>query len=67
MDDFAKFGETYDATLQLADYTFGLLTNLGLQLHPTKGHFQPIQVGDHPEMILDFERGEFRAPTAKLK
>ena len=67
MDDFALFGETYDATLQLATYTFDLLRSLGLKVHPTKGHFLPILVGEHLGMILDFEKGEFRAPTAKLK
>ena len=67
VDDFAMFGETYDATLQLADYTFGLLRILGQKVHPTKGQFPSILVGDHLGMILDFERGEFRAPTAKLK
>ncbi len=61
------FGETYDATLQPADYTFGLLRSLGLKVHPTKGHFLPILVGDHLGMILGFEKGESRAPTAKLK
>ena len=61
------FGETYDATLQLADYTFGLLRSMGRKVHPTKGHFLPILVGDHLGMILDFDKWEFRAPTAKLK
>ncbi len=65
VDDFAMFGETYEATLQLAGYTFSLLDNLGLKVHPTKGHFLPILVGDHLLMILDFEKGEFRAPIDK--
>jgi len=67
MDDFAMFGETYVATLQLADDTFGLLAYLGLKFHPTKENFLPILVGDHLGMTLDFEKGEFRSPTAKLK
>ena len=61
------FGETYDATLQLADYTFGLFRSPCLKVHPSKGHFLPILVGDHLGMIMDFEKGEFRAPTAELK
>ena len=61
------FCETYDATLQLADYTFGLLLSLCMKPPTAKGHFLPILVGDHLGMILDFEKGEFRAPTAKLK
>ena len=61
------FGETYDATLQLADYTLGLLRSLGLKVHPTKGHFLPILVGNYLGMILYFKKEEFRAPTARLK
>jgi hypothetical protein len=67
VDDLAMFGETYDATLQLADYTFGLLRSLGLKVHPTKGNFLPILVWDHLGMIMDLEKGEFRAPSTKLK
>ncbi len=33
------FGEDYDKTLLLATTTFALLDNLGLKVHPTKGHF----------------------------
>jgi hypothetical protein len=67
VDDFAMFEEDYDKTLLLANHTFALLTSLGLKRHPTKGHFLPILVGEHLGMILDFEKGEFRAPTVKLK
>jgi hypothetical protein len=61
------FGKTYDKTLRLATFTFALLANLGLKVHPTKGHFLPVQVGEHLGMILYFDKGIFRAPTAKLK
>ena len=61
------FGETYEETLQLASYTFSLLDSLGLKVHPTKGHFLPVLVGEHLGMTLDFEKGEFRAPIAKLE
>ncbi len=67
VDDFAMFGETYDKTLLLATLTFALLASLGLKVHPTKGHFQPVPVGEHLGMILDFDKGIFREPTAKLK
>ena len=67
MDDFALSGETYDKTLQLANATFALLASLGLKIHPTKGHFLPVLIGEHLGMILDFDKGVFRAPIAKLK
>ncbi len=60
------FGETYDKTLQLTTFTFALLASLGLKVHPTKGHFLPVLIGEHLGMILDFDKGIFRAPTAKL-
>jgi len=61
------FGETYDKTLRLATFTFALLANIGLKVHPTKGHFLPVLVGEHFGMILNFDKGIFRASTAKLK
>ncbi len=61
------FAEDYDKTLLLATTTFALLDNLGIKGHPTKGHFLPALVGDHLGMTLDFAKGEFRAPIAKLK
>jgi hypothetical protein len=36
-------------------------------MHLAKGHFLSIIVGDHLGMTLTFEKGEFRAPTVKLK
>jgi hypothetical protein len=48
-------------------YTFTLLTGLGLKIHPTKGHFDPILIGEHLGMIIDMKVGQFVAPTAKLK
>ncbi len=61
------FGETYEKTLRLAAFTFALLASLGVKVHPTKGHFLPVLVGEHLGMIMDFDKGIFRAPTAKLK
>jgi hypothetical protein len=61
------FEDFYDKTLALATIVFALLASFGLKMHPTKGHFLPILVGDHLGMILDFEKGEFRAPMVKLK
>ena len=60
---------SYDETLKLKVYTFTLLTRLGLKIHPiaTKGHFDPIVIGEHLGMIIDRKVGQFVAPTAKLK
>ena len=60
VDDFAMFCQGYDNTLKL-------LEDLGLQVHPSKGFPLPTQVGEHLGMVLDYELGEFRAPTVKLK
>jgi hypothetical protein len=67
VDDFALFEVSYDETLKLKVYTFTLLTGLGLKIHPTKGHFDPILIGEHLGMIIDMQVGQFVAPTAKLK
>ena len=67
VDDFAIFEDSNDKTLALATTVFALLASLGLEVHPTKGHFLPILVGDHLNMIMDSKKGEFRAPTMKLK
>jgi len=44
-----------------------LLTGIGLKIHPTKGHFDPILIGEHMGMIIDMPVGQFVATTAKLK
>ena len=61
------FEDTSDKTLALATTAFALLASLGLRVHPTKGHFLPILVGEHLGMTLDFEKEELRAPTVNLK
>jgi len=61
------FENVYDKTLAFATTVFAVLVSLGLKVHPTKGHFLPILVGEQLDTILDFEKGEFRAPTVKLK
>jgi hypothetical protein len=38
-----------------------------LKIHPTKGHFIPILIGEYMGMIIDMKEGQFVAPTAKLK
>ena len=44
-----------------------MLTGLGLKIHPTKGHFDPILIGEHMDMIIDMKVGQLIANTAKLK
>jgi hypothetical protein len=66
-DDFTNFEDTYDKTLALVNIVFALLASLALKLHPTKRHFLPVLVKDHLGMALDFEKGQLRAPTVKLK
>jgi hypothetical protein len=63
MDEFAMVDENYEKTVLLVNHTFVLLASLGLKRHPTKEHFLPIPVGDYQDMILYFQKGEFRAPT----
>ncbi len=65
VDDFALFEVSYDETLKLKDYTFTTLTGLGLKIHPTKGHFDPILIGEHLGMIIDMLYRQFIAPTVK--
>jgi hypothetical protein len=67
VDEFALFEVSYDETLKLKVYTFTLLTELGLKIHPTKGHLDPILIGEHMGMTIDMKVGQFVAPTAKLK
>lgn len=37
-----------------------------MAIHPTKGFHEPVQVGEHPGLILGMRKGEFRAPESKL-
>ncbi len=53
--------------MKMKETTFKLLEDLGLMVHPSNEYFLPTQVGKHMVMVLDYERGEFRAPTSKLK
>ena len=67
VDDFALFEVSYDETLKLKVYTFILLKGYGLKIHPTKGNFDPILIGEHLGMIIDMKVGQLVAPTVKLK
>jgi len=67
VDDFALFAVAYDETPKLKNVTFALLTRLGLKIHPTKGHFIPILIGEYLGVIIDMKKGQFVALTTKLK
>ncbi len=66
MDDFALFAKSFASAMKLKEVTFSLLNDIGLDIHPTKGHHIATRVGDHLGMTLDFERGLFVAPKPKL-
>ena len=66
VDDFAMFETSPDLAVARRDSTFALLDSLGLEVHPSKGHHTPTQIGDHLGINLDFVEGVFRAPAGKL-
>ena len=66
VDDFAGFKETYEAAVDLRAFIFSTLDDLGLVIHPSKGHRDPVQLGEHLGLLIDLHKGEFRAPEAKL-
>ena len=65
-DDFALFESSREACEERRDQTFSLLTDLGLDIHPSKGYHSPVQVGEHLGLEIDFVHGVFRAPAQKL-
>lgn len=66
VDDFAAFRESFLSACLMRDRIFTTLDDLGLEIHPTKGFHEPVQVGEHLGLIVDSQQGEFRAPEAKL-
>ena len=66
VDDFALFAVSYEEALKLKTFVFTLLTGLGLKIHPSKGRFDPILIGEHLGMIIGMKEGQFVAPTTKL-
>jgi hypothetical protein len=67
IDDFLFMASSHDATLPLRDRIDALLHRLGLKRNPTKGMWEPTQVGDHLGLTIDLLNGEFRAPVDKLQ
>eukprot|EP00873_Tetraselmis_striata_P042077 jgi/Tetstr1/462341/TSEL_007347.t1 len=55
-----------EAALELRVRLSTLLDRLSLLRNPNKGVWEPTQVGPHLGLIVDLQRGEFRAPAEKL-
>jgi hypothetical protein len=66
MDDFMFMAHSREAALLLRDRVEALRHRLGLQRNPTKGLWEPTQVGDHLGLTINLLKGEFRAPVDKL-
>eukprot|EP00873_Tetraselmis_striata_P032900 jgi/Tetstr1/453164/TSEL_040181.t1 len=66
MDDFLFLADSREAALELRVRLSTLLDRLGLLRNPNKGVWEPTQVGPHLCLIIDLQRGEFRAPEEKL-
>jgi hypothetical protein len=67
MDDFMFLADSYSAALLLRQRVESLLEQLGLLRNPTKGVWTPIQLGDHLDLTIDLNHGEFRALPDKLR
>lgn len=66
MDDFLLLAGSYEEAIQLRSRVDVLLDSLGLIRHPTKGYWEPVQVGEHLGLEIDTRQGLFRAPVSKL-
>eukprot|EP00873_Tetraselmis_striata_P033247 jgi/Tetstr1/453511/TSEL_040480.t1 len=66
MDDFLFLADSREAALELRVRLNTSLDRLGLLRNPNKGVWEPTQVGPHLGLIVDLQRGEFRAPEEKL-
>eukprot|EP00873_Tetraselmis_striata_P012664 jgi/Tetstr1/432928/TSEL_022268.t1 len=62
MDDFLFLADSREAALELHVRLNTLLDRLGLLRNPINGVWEPTQVGPHLGLIVDLQRGEFRAP-----
>jgi hypothetical protein len=67
MDDFMFMANSREAALILRDCVEALLHRLGVKRNPSKGLWEPTQVGDHLGLTTDLLSGEFRAPIDKLQ
>eukprot|EP00873_Tetraselmis_striata_P009740 jgi/Tetstr1/430004/TSEL_019865.t1 len=65
-DDFLFLADSREAALELRVRLNTSLDRLGMLRNPNKGVWEPTQVGPHQGLIVDLQRGEFRAPEEKL-
>eukprot|EP00873_Tetraselmis_striata_P037586 jgi/Tetstr1/457850/TSEL_004252.t1 len=66
MDDFLFLANSREAAMELHVRLDTLLDRLGMPRNPNKGVWEPTQVGPHLGLIVDLQRGGFRAPEEKL-
>ena len=66
MDDFLLLAGSYEEAIQLRYRVDALLDRLGLIRHPSKGYWEPVQVGEHLGLEIDTRQGLFCAPVGKL-
>ena len=62
VDDFTLFAKSFEAAMELKDVTFALLSDLGLNSHPTKGYHTASQVGDHLGITIDMKEKRVPGP-----
>jgi hypothetical protein len=67
VDDFLFFFVSATHARNTREKIDGLLKDLGIKRHPTKGNFdEPVRELLHLGMIIDLENNQFRAPVQKL-
>eukprot|EP00873_Tetraselmis_striata_P004943 jgi/Tetstr1/425207/TSEL_015668.t1 len=66
VDDFLLFSVSMEQALHLRQRLASLLDALGLQRNPTKGFWEPCQLGMHMGVDIDSASGMFYAPADKL-
>eukprot|EP00873_Tetraselmis_striata_P001952 jgi/Tetstr1/422216/TSEL_013068.t1 len=66
VDDFLLFSASMEQALHLRQRVASILGALGLQRNPTKGFWEPCQLGSHLGVDIDSASGMFYAPADKL-
>eukprot|EP00873_Tetraselmis_striata_P042594 jgi/Tetstr1/462858/TSEL_007807.t1 len=66
MDNILFLADSREAALELRARLDTMPDRLGLLRNPNKGVWEPTQVGPHLGLIVDLQRGKFRAPEEKL-
>eukprot|EP00873_Tetraselmis_striata_P021607 jgi/Tetstr1/441871/TSEL_030081.t1 len=66
MNDFLFLADSRETALELRVRLDTLLDRLGMLCNPSNGVWEPTRVGPHLGLIVDPQRGEFRAAKEKL-